>query len=298
MKIQFQESLRESLSALADMAPRLLAALLAAVAIAGVAYLLRGLMRRYIRRSGRPKLFLTFGSELLYWLLILIALYSFLKTMGFSGLATSLMAGAGLSAIIFGFAFKDILENFLAGFLLLIQKPFKVGDIIQVDQFKGPVKALELRSTHIRLSDGRDIYIPNAKLIKTALTNFTKDGLLRHDFRVSIAVENSPEKARNAILDYLQALKIILQSPAPNVLVEEIGDKSIHLRVFFWINQLAGSKDTDIISRGESIRSHVMRGTIKVLSKQGFDKASDLLSLQWVGESTSHPKEPGSADKK
>ncbi|NNE55438.1 MAG: mechanosensitive ion channel, partial [Flavobacteriales bacterium] len=109
-----------------------------------------------------------------------------LNVMGFSNMAGGLVAGAGVGAIIVGFAFKDIGENFLAGFLLSMSRPFNIGDIIEVEGYKGTVKALDLRTTHIRNVEGKDIFLPNAMIVKNTVINFSKDGYLRVEFLVGI----------------------------------------------------------------------------------------------------------------
>lgn len=269
--------------------PKFLMALLVFSVFFGFGYGSRLLIRRRIKTRDNASIVATFFSELIFWSAVLLGSFSALQTLGFSGLANSLVAGAGVSAIIFGFAFKDILENFLAGILLTIQKPFKTGDIIQVDGYKGPVKALELRSTHIRLADGRDIWIPNAKMVKSVLTNFTRNGLLRHDFAVSLAHDDDTEHARNAILDFLILQESILKTPAPNVIIEELENTGVKLRVMFWIDQLSRQNKPDPIARGESIRSQMIRGVKESLKANGFQRPTTLLEHKNFEAGSSSP---------
>lgn len=237
-------------------------------------YIIGALLRRYFKRRLHTKasnsIVATFTGAALFWLFIIIGVLFAARILGFNNVMGGILAGAGISAIIFGFAFKDILENFLSGFILAIQKPFKVGDIIEVSGFKGPVRALDLRSTQMRLSDGRDIWIPNSMIVKGVLTNYTRDGLLRHEFLLNIDMENSVDRARNIILDYIDGVGEILKTPAPNVLVENITGNGINLRVLFWIFQKTSTMKSDPLARGESIKSHVMRGVKDILLSENF----------------------------
>ena len=233
-------------------------------------YFLRWLFRKRLITKLKSSIVATFTGEVLFWIALTVGGIAALGALGFKNIAGSLLAGAGISAVIFGFAFKDILENFLAGFIIAVQKPFKVGDIIEVQSFKGPVRALELRSTQMRLADGRDIWIPNALLVKGVLTNYTRDGLLRHEFVVILNMASDIEKARNTILDFIDSLPNVLKKPSPNVLVDEITATGVKVRILFWINQGSHTVKSDPEARGESIKSHVIRGTKDVLMKNDF----------------------------
>lgn len=235
-----------------------------------LAYFLRWLFRKQLINKLKSSIVATFTGEVLFWITLMVGGLAALGALGFKNIAGSLLAGAGISAVIFGFAFKDILENFLAGFIIAVQKPFKVGDIIEVQSFKGPVRALELRSTQMRLADGRDIWIPNALIVKGVLTNYTRDGLLRHEFTVILNMATDIEKARNMILDFIDSLPNVLKKPMPNVLVDEITATGVKVRILFWINQGSSSVKADPEARGESIKSHVIRGTKEVLMKNDF----------------------------
>lgn len=257
--------------------PRFLLALAAFAVFYFIGRLLRRLLRRRLARRVSNSIVATFGGAVLFWIFIGLGLLTAARVMGFTNVMGSILAGAGISAIIFGFAFKDILENFLSGFILAVQKPFKVGDIIEVQNFKGPVRALDLRSTQMRLADGRDIWIPNSMIIKGILTNYTRDGLLRHEFTLSMDMTNDVERARNLILDYIDGVEKVLNAPAPNVLVDAITGNGVDLRILFWINQKAFTIKSDPEARGESIKSHVMRGVKDLLLAEGFGLVNHVI---------------------
>ncbi len=98
-----------------------------------------------------------------------------MQTLGLTGVAGGLLAGAGISAFIFGFAFKDIAENFLGGVILAFNRPFSLNDTIVIREFSGHIVALNFRTTHIKTFDEGDVFIPNSIVIKEPLTNLTRD---------------------------------------------------------------------------------------------------------------------------
>lgn len=234
------------------------------------------IFKKRIHNRWEDSIISSFLSEFLKWTFYVIGFTFALFNLGLGGFASSLIAGAGVTAIIIGFAFKDIAENFLAGILLAINRPFNVGDIIEVENIKGPVKALDLRTTQIKTVDGRDIYIPNAVVVKSVFTNYTKDGLLRLDFLVGLDTYDDIEKARKVIIEHLLKQQEILQEPAPNVSLEELGESAISIKVMFWINIFKSSEKEQSLL-GEPLRSKIMREVKDLLLENGFSMPSIII---------------------
>jgi len=277
MKDKLIATFQEFWGKIVDSSPKIISALLLFLVFLVLGNLFKRIYRIRLQARFKESIVSKFIGEFVYWIFILIGLLSALNILGFSALAGSLLAGAGISAIIFGFAFKDILENFLAGILLAVNRPFKIGDIIEVDKFKGPVKGLDLRSTHIRLADGRDIWIPNAMIVKGVLTNYTRDGLLRQEFLVGIDTNDDVEKAHTLIVDLLNAHPDVLENPQSNVLMDEIGVSSVNIKVLFWLDILKKNNSEGPMARGEGIRSQVMRQVKNLLLENGFNLPSNVL---------------------
>lgn len=140
-----------------------------------------------------------------------------LNILGFYGLATSILAGGGITAVILGFAFKDIGENFLAGFFMAFSRPFRTGDLIESEGLKGLVQTIELRHTHIRTADECDVYIPSAQLLSKPLFNYTRDGLRRGTFSVGIDYGDDADRACRLIQEKVAADEKVIPKPAPAV---------------------------------------------------------------------------------
>jgi len=234
------------------------------------------IFKQRIQNKWKDSIISSFLSEFLKWTFYLIGIIFALFNLGLGGFASSLLAGAGITAIIIGFAFKDIAENFLAGILLAVNRPFDVGDIIEVAGVKGPIKGLDLRTTQIKTVDGRDIYIPNSMVITNVFTNYTRDGLLRLDFHLGLDTFDDIEKARKIIMDHLIKDKDIQQEPVPNVALEELGDSSILIKIMFWIN-IFKSAQKEQPQLGEPLKSRIMREVKDLLIENGFNMPSTII---------------------
>ncbi|MDZ7764303.1 MAG: mechanosensitive ion channel family protein [Melioribacteraceae bacterium] len=256
--------------------PKILAAIVILLFTIFLGRIFRKIFINKIQRRIKDGLLSGFVAQIGKWIIYLFGILAALHIIGFGTFAASLLTGAGISAIIIGFAFKDIAENFLAGILLAINRPFNVGDIVEVDKYKGTVKNLELRTTHLRTVDGRDIYVPNSTLVKSSLVNFTKDGLLRLDFVVGLATDANIEEVRSIILTHLKNHTRILNKPQPNVIVENIGVSTLDVRVLFWIDILK-SKTEAPDTLGHPIRSQILREVVELLLKNGYSLPSNVV---------------------
>lgn len=154
--------------------PRLIFAVLLLALVFFVASWVRTFLVKRLSGKAHDPLFSKFIAQLSKFALIVIGVILALQTLGLTGVAGGLLAGAGISAFIFGFAFKDIAENFLAGIILAFNRPFSLNDTIKIDEYTGHIIALNFRTTHIKTFDEKDVFIPNAVVIKQTLTNLTR----------------------------------------------------------------------------------------------------------------------------
>ncbi len=261
---------------LLTMTPNILTAALILVVAIIIGKIFSRIFLNRIKDKFKDSLMAGFLGQVGKWFIYLFGILAALQVLGFGYFAASLLTGAGISAIVIGFALKDIAENFLAGILLAINRPFNIGDIIEIDKFKGTIRNLELRTTHIRTVDGRDIYIPNADLIKTSLVNYTRDGLLRLDFGVGLATETDIEAARRLILEHLAEADKVLQNPKPNVIVENLGINTVDVRVLFWIDILKSKTDMPD-TLGDPIRSRMIREIKDLLLANKFNLPANIV---------------------
>lgn len=221
--------------------PDLGVALAVFLAFLAVGWLLGRLVRLALLRRG-DSVHAGFLGKLPAWLFAVVGLIVAADLLGLQSVATGLLAGGGATAIILGFAFREIGENLLAGLFLVFSRPFRIGDLIQSGGLpEGTVKAVDLRNTHVRTADGRDLFIPNAHVFNQPLANFTRDGLRRPTFTVGVDYHDPLEAVRAAILAAVSGLDGVLAEPEPRVSIVEFAPAFALLEVSVWINTFAGT---------------------------------------------------------
>ncbi|AII53541.1 mechanosensitive ion channel family protein [Hymenobacter sp. APR13] len=218
--------------------PKLALALVLLVVAIFIANRLSGLLGSRLRRRSHDPLLADFLTRISKWVFMLLGLLLAMEVVGLSGIVSGLLAGAGLSAFIVGFAFKDIAENFLAGVILAFNRPFHINDTVQIKDQVGHVEALNLRTTLIRSFDGKHVFLPNSLVLKEPLINFTRDGNLRQDFLVSVdyGAAGSPARVQEQLLAFLRQQPEVqaLEGRQPYIILEKTAGTAADLRVYFW----------------------------------------------------------------
>lgn len=261
---------------LIDALPNLLAAIVFLLVFILIGYWVGKIFEKSSKRRWKDPIVINFAGQVVKWFFYLTGLVSALYITGLVGLANSLLAGAGISAIIFGFAFKDIAENFLAGILLAINRPFNTGNIIEVDGFKGTVRGMDLRSTHIRNIEGKDIYIPNSRIVKNVVINYTKDGLLRQDFMIGLDLSTDVNHVREIIIAYLKEHPLVLEKPESNLIIKQLGEFTIDVQVLFWVDILK-QRAISPSYLGATIRSQIINDVRERLLANNVNMPSQIL---------------------
>lgn len=141
----------------------------------------------------------------------------------------------GIGGVAIGFAFKDIFQNFLAGILILLTEPFRIGDQIIIDKYEGTVEMIQTRATFIRTYDGRRVVIPNADLFNQSVTVNTAFDKRRDQYDIGIGYGDDIENARALILETLKSIDMVLDDPAPEVLVVDLAGSTVNLRARWWV---------------------------------------------------------------
>ena len=142
----------------------------------------------------------------------------------------------GISGVAIGFAFRDILQNFLAGLLILLTEPFMIGDQIVVGSFEGTVEEIETRATTIKTYDGRRVVIPNTNLFTQSVIVNTAFPTRRLQYDIGIGYGDDIGRARTVMLDALAGAHGIMKEPAPDALVVGLADSTVTIRLRWWIN--------------------------------------------------------------
>lgn len=150
-------------------------------------------------------------SQIAYYSILAIAVVTALSQLGVN--VTTIVAGLGIAGFTIGFALQDVSKNFIAGILLLIQKPFRVGDTIEVSGYTGKVTLIDIRATELVTLDGRIVIIPSAEVYTTAIVNFSRAVQRRVEFQIGISYQNDLEQAQEVADDPSPPLR----APYPNL---------------------------------------------------------------------------------
>ena len=170
----------------------------------------------------------------------------------------------GIGSVAIGFAFRDILQNFLAGILLLVTQPFRIGDQIVASSYEGTVEDIQTRATFIRTYDGRRVVVPNADLFTDTVVVNTAFEHRRLEYDIGIGYGDDVDRARGLILEAVRGTEGVLDEPAPDVLLMEFAPSSVSLRARWWI---APPKRADALAA----RDKVLTAVKNQLTSHGID---------------------------
>ena len=203
---------------------------------AGAGWLTTRNARTFLRARVRAKLLRGVLAGGMGVLVFLVGTYIVLRVSGLTQLALTIVGGTGLVGLAIGIAFRDITENFLASIFLSIQQPFETGDLVEVVGVTGYIQQLNVRTTVLMTLDGNLVQIPNAAVYKTTLRNFTANPNRRESFIVGIGYDDAIDEAQKIALKVLMDHPAVLQEPEPWVLADSLGNATVNLRVYFWLN--------------------------------------------------------------
>jgi small conductance mechanosensitive channel len=164
-----------------------------------------------------------------------------------------MVSALGIGGIAIGFAFKDIFQNFLAGILLLITKPFVVGDQIEYKEYEGDVEDIQTRATMIKTYDGRRVVIPNAELFINPVTVNTSFPQRRWEYDIGIGYGDDIEKAKKIILDVLKEVETVDPDPKADAIVVKLDESSVNIRARWW----SSSRIADVLLAQDKVLSEV-----------------------------------------
>lgn len=233
--------------------PKLLITLLVLILTWFISKKIRIFFNKKLKERMEDLLLADFLSTVIRTTIFIVGLLISFQILGLGGIATSLLAGAGISAFIIGFALRDIGENFLAGILMAFKRPFRVGDFVETGSIKGKVQSLSIRETHIKTPDGKDVYIPNASIIKNPLSNYTIDGFLRYDIIVTLPESVDFNSYKNSIKSAVENVEGVLKNRREvNIYISGNPPGKFEVTVSFWIDTFSINDDA------ENIKSNVI----------------------------------------
>ncbi len=243
--------------------PRLVLAVLLLALFYGVARGVRALISRNAERRREHKtLELAIGRLTQASILLVGALVA--VTAAFPSFTPAdLVSTLGIGGVAIGFAFKDIFQNFLAGLLILVTRPFQAGDQIRFRDYEGTVEDIQTRATYVRTYDGRRVIIPNGELFTNSVTVNTAFPQRRWEYDVGIGCGDDVEAARRIILRVLEETEDVAPDPKADVILVALADASVNLRARWW----TASRMAD----GLLAQDRVLTGVKRELAAAGID---------------------------
>lgn len=245
------EKLESWLDELVVMLPNLILAVGVVVLGWFVAQWVRRGMYRLIQRITRNEPISGLLSTVARITVISISVLFALGLLNLDKTVTSLLAGVGVVGLALGFAFQDIAANFMSGFMMALNHPFSVGDLVEVANRKGKVKAIELRATELETLDGLSVLIPNREIFQNPIVNYTRTGPRRLDLTVGVAYSDDLELARRLAIEAGQQLSARAKDREVRVVYNEFGDSSINFSLQVWLHR--SDQATLLEARSEAI---------------------------------------------
>jgi small-conductance mechanosensitive channel len=194
---------------------------------------------RLVRRAGEER---KLDSELIVllelltrWGILAIGIVLALEQLA-PGRFGSLIAGLGVAGVTIGFALQDVAKNFIAGVLLLVTRPFELGDTIEVSGFQGKVLAINLRATELRELDGRFLIIPNADVFVSPIVNFTRAPRRRIELALGVSADSDLELTSRTALQAISALPGLVTDPGPELVFKRFGESAIEGILYYWVD--------------------------------------------------------------
>ena len=246
------------------MLPNILLAVIVFTIFFVAARALKSAVRRLTRRHRQARSLGLVLGRLSQGIIILVGLFVALSIVIPSFKAGDLVQLLGISGVAIGFAFRDILQNFLAGILILLTEPFEINDQIVFKNFEGTVENIQTRATTIRTYDGRRIVIPNSELFTNAVTVNTAFENRRLEYDVGIGYGDNIDQAKELMLEAVYSVDEVLKEPSPDVLVMELAESTVNIRVRWWINPPRRADALDS-------RDKVLTAIKKKLTANGID---------------------------
>lgn len=227
------------------------------------------IVTKFLDEKSKDSIVTDFLVNIVSFILTLFLIIVCLGILGYGNITDKILAGTALTTFIVGFALKDIGENFLAGILMAFRRPFRIGDLIEVEGMRGRVKKMSLRETNIKTLDGKDVFIPNSIILKNPLENFTYNQLLRSEFFINVDFSEDFEKVMNDILNIINSFEEVEKNPKASVYIQDLDGDKIKLRGAYWF------KTTDVSAPGNSLKSEILFKVIQYVKKHDVSLKED-----------------------
>jgi small-conductance mechanosensitive channel len=229
------ETLQTFLIDVLQFIPRLIVSLVTFV----LTLIASSVVARWVRRAAKARIehaeVCLLLSRLARWSVIVLGTLVALDTVNFD--VTSFIAGLGVAGFTVGFALQDIARNFVAGVLLLVRQPFKIGDAVQVGDYAGQVLNVHTRDTTIKTWDGEKVILPNIEVFGKAIVNYSDLPRRRRTVYIGLGYDEDVDRAKQILIEAIHSVEGVLDDPPPRIHAEELGGSALILAARFWLDQ-------------------------------------------------------------
>jgi small conductance mechanosensitive channel len=275
----FFQSIYERLSTLFDPATlgSLAADLVANVVIGATTFLVYYMAWRlldFLARLGAKRLDADptsrdFALTVLKFAVLTFAAVNALAAVGVN--TASLLTSLGIAGLTIGFAARDALSNMISGLLIYWDRPFVIGDLVEVGESYGRVDRITLRSTRVVTPDGRMLAVPNTEIINKTVASYTNFPHLRIDIPVTVSVDSDLTRVREVLLELVHEDPAYMQAPAPVVVVKQLNDYNVMMELRAWL---------DDERRHIDARASLREAVFRALTEAGVDMPFETLRIE------------------
>lgn len=229
--------------------------------------------RALLDRFGKRNPFLRdLARTTVRWLVLVAAVVVCLEILDATALVGAVLGTAGVLGVALGFAFKEILENYLAGILLSMRQPFAPRDHVVIDGNEGLIVALNARATILMTLDGNHVRLPNALVFRSVILNYTRNPSRRFEVEVGVGVDVDLVQAQAVGIAELARIDGVIAQPPPRALVVALGDSNVQMRFRGWVDQ----RSHDFLQ----VRSEAIRRVKDALERAGMDMPEPIYRVQ------------------
>lgn len=229
-------------------------------------WLISKLVGRFRFGLAKNKLLRSLVQQVAELAVLAVGVFIALDLLEATALVGAFLGTAGVIGLALGFAFRDIVENYLMSLLLSLRQPFDVDDFVEINGQQGTILSLTTSETVLMTPDGNHLRFPNSLVFKSTLINYTRNPLRRLDFTVGVGLYEDLSRVQSEGLGVLRDMPGVIDDPAPTSFVKELGDFSVSVQFFGWVDQEKNSF--------AKVKSQAMR-----LVKERFDQMSIEMPL-------------------
>jgi small conductance mechanosensitive channel len=247
----FAEYIEQFITILIDYSPKLISALIILFVGLYVIRLINRLVRRIMLRRNLDPTLSKFLADSLLWALRVLLFISFISKLGIE--TSSFVAILGAAGLAIGLSLQGSLSNFAGGMLIILFKPFRVGDTIEAQGAIGTVLEIQIFVTKLITGNNQTIFIPNGILSNGVITNNSMQGNRRADLLFSLSYDTNIKTAKDTVMEVMQNHAKVLKNPAPTVVVRGLTDSAVQLSVRPWAKNMDFSEmSSDILEQSKT----------------------------------------------